>query len=1299
MQTERNSSGGLTGGKHWSTLALAACGVSVLILGCVEHQVWTPYAQQPAPTRALDGQEVPLVSLPASAVDKLDANCIACHQGVGDPHGSLRMACVDCHGGDPAATTKEEAHPKPRHPERWVGSRNPERTYTLLNDESPEWIKFVNPGDLRIANETCGGCHADQVLAVSKSTMTTAAPFWGMAGYANGIVPFKRTLFGESYSREGLPQRVNNLIRGEDGKLRFPTDEEMRTNSWARFLLPLPRFEATQPANLFRVFEEGSRLGTVPLGQNGLPTPAVGLPDKLEDPGRPNNRLSDRGLGTLNRVDLTLLNVHKTRLNDPHLSFLGTNDQPGDYRSSGCTACHMVYANDRDPIHSGIYAAFGHKGDAQDNPDPTIAKNEPGHPIAHKFTNGIPSSQCMVCHMHQPNSFVNTFYGYQMWSYETDGERMWPKETKQLSDDEYHERLDRNPEGAAQRGLWGDRAFLENVSDLNKHLKHTQFADYHGHGWVFRAVFKTDRKGNLLDKDGDIVPYDDPTKFEGVLPELGKVPADPKTAFAPKDGKPVHLMDIHAERGMHCVDCHFSQDAHGDGTVRSEIQAAVQITCQDCHGDFEKEAVVTNSGALVVSGPSSKGVAEAARTPYGKKRFEERDGDLYQRSMIYPEVEWLVKQVADTIDPQHPSFNKKASDAKSGVCKEAHGPKKMECHTCHTSWMTSCFGCHLPQEANVKSEVRHFEGGTRRNHASYNPQVARDDVFMLGIQGDIKGNRMAPVRSSSAVMLSSKDGQRQTTYGQQMPVAANGMSSQCFNTHFAHTVRTTETKTCVDCHPSAEGDNNAWLAQTYLLGTGAVNFVGMHAWVGQKDGVEAVRVTEADEPQAVIGSRLHQLSYPEAHASFVAAERQLATAEHHGGGQITSLQLRGEYLYTAGSDGFRVYDVANIFNKGFSEKVVTAPVSPLGQDAHVDLPAAAAVVLPINNSISMSRAWRPENLEQGYEYAGRMQNLHESYRYAYVADREEGLVLVDVEPLNDGNPSNNFLERGTTFNPNGLLRGARNLAIAGTTVYICCDAGVVAVDVADPCAPKVLAVVGAPFVQQPRAISIQFRYAFVVDERGLAVLDVTWPEKMKAVESARVELADARGLYVARTWAYVAAGKQGLAIVDIERPERPALDQLWNADGALTDLNAVVCGMTNDSLYAYLADGVNGLRVASMVTPEDGGRSAYGFSPQPKPQLLATRKTASPALALSRGLDRDRAVDESGHQVAVFGRLGGRPLNLTEMRRLYLNRAGDEVVTYKGPEPRAAVQQSQPQAGGPGTAAPSADSTSDAERR
>ena len=61
--------------------------------------------------------------------------------------------------------------------------------------------------------------------------------------------------------------------------------------------------------------------------------------------------------------------------------------------------------------------------------------------------------------------------------------------------------LERNPEGAAPRGKWADREFLSQVSEMNDKLTDTQFADYHGHGWNFRAVFKRDRKGNLLDAD------------------------------------------------------------------------------------------------------------------------------------------------------------------------------------------------------------------------------------------------------------------------------------------------------------------------------------------------------------------------------------------------------------------------------------------------------------------------------------------------------------------------------------------------------------------------------------------------------------------------------------------------------------------------------------------------------------------------------------------------------------------------------------------------------------------------------
>ena len=118
--------------------------------------------------------------------------------------------------------------------------------------------------------------------------------------------------------------------------------------------------------------------------------------------------------------------------------------------------------------------------------------------------------------------------------------------------------------------------------------------------------------------------------------------------------------------------------------------------------------------------------------------------------------------------------------------------------------------------------------------------------------------------------------------------------------------------------------------------------------------------------------------------------------------------------------------------------------------------------------------------------------------------------------------------------------------------------------------------------------------------------------------------------------------------------------------------------MTNVSLYAYIADGRNGLRVVQLTSPDfTPGNS--GFSPRPTPRLIATHRTTGPALAISEGLDRDRAVDESGNQLSVFGRRGSRPMNLAEMMRLYLRngrlfsvpeiRVGADVGAHYG-EPR-----------------------------
>jgi hypothetical protein len=273
-----------------------------------------------------------------------------------------------------------------------------------------------------------------------------------------------------------------------------------------------------------------------------------------------------------------------------------------------------------------------------------------------------------------------------------------------------------------------------------------------------------------------------------------------------------------------------------------------------------------------------------------------------------------------------------------------------------------------------------------------------------------------------------------------------------------------------------------------------------------------------------------------------------------------------------------------------------------------------------------------------------------------------------VGTLLDGNPANNFLKRGLTFNPGGVLTGARRITIAGTFAYILTDKALVVVDLDNPLAPKVTATIAAPALNDPRAVAIQFRYAFVTDRDGLKVLDVTNLAQPKIVPNALVPFEDARNVYVARTYAYVSAGKQGLAIVDVERPEAPRLDQVFTANGQLNDVNDVKIGMVAAGAYAFVADGKNGMRVLQILSPWDDPAHFSGFNPRSTPKLIATAHTKGPALAISKGIDRDRAVDESGNQLAVFGRRGARPLNREETERLYLRNGQVYMVSDEAPE-------------------------------
>jgi len=359
---------------------------------------------------------------------------------------------------------------------------------------------------------------------------------------------------------------------------------------------------------------------------------------------------------------------------------------------------------------------------------------------------------------------------------------------------------------------------------------------------------------------------------------------------------------------------------------------------------------------------------------------------------------------------------------------------------------------------------------------------------------------------------------------------------------------------------------------------------------------------------------------------------------------VLSLQARGEYLYAAcGEMGLRVFDISFTDHKGFSERMFTAPVSPLGQKFFVRTRFATSVAAPTTIAPDPTRKHFPENQENP---------VHPMYAFIYVTDKHEGLVMVGAGTLLDGDPLNNFLKKDVVFNPGNILAGADSITFHGTHAHIGCDAGLVTIDLSNPKEPKVTQVLGGPSVGRPRAMATQGRYGFVADDHALVTLDLSNPAEPRPVST--LPFPGLKSLYAARTYLFAAAGHRGIAILDIQNPEQAKVDQVYDADGRINDAHDIKLGATYPSQFGYVADGKNGLRVLQLTTPDTPGSA--GFSPRPVPMLVSNykMKLGGHALCIAKGIDRDRAVDEAGNQLAVFGRLGARPLNLEEMNRLYL---------------------------------------------
>ena len=358
------------------------------------------------------------------------------------------------------------------------------------------------------------------------------------------------------------------------------------------------------------------------------------------------------------------------------------HERDGDYRGSGCIACHMVYSDD------GTY----------EGKDKSIPKDQKDRPRLHVITSRIPSYQCIHCH---------------------------------------------------------NRGGRTGVSYIG-----TMESDGYGSPWST---------------------------------EPGK-----------KGGKKLHgkyynhlTADVHYQKGMECIDCHTSQDLHGDGNIYSKKWQAVEIECEDCHGTIDSYSNLKSSWG--------NPLANLKKDTSKIILISKMDGK-----------ERVVPQTKDAIINGSP-----LAQASMGIASHMN---KMECYACHAKWAPQCYGCHTQQDLGKKSngwiatqEPEDIStAGLKKNRGSSTYKWSETRSYLrwetpiLGINSE---GKVSPFMPGCQAIFTQIGADGSALYDKKIFTTYDGLSGLAQNPVQPHTV-TKEARTCEDCHASRKAVG---------LGTGIYN--------------------------------------------------------------------------------------------------------------------------------------------------------------------------------------------------------------------------------------------------------------------------------------------------------------------------------------------------------------------------------------------------------------------------------------------------------------------------------------------
>lgn len=171
------------------------------------------------------------------------SGCLACHEGIEQVHPTQpNQGCIICHGGDSKGKTKEAAHIA--IPDDWASIRGtalPPAPLGFIKDFAPDqlaaldpaYLQFINPGDIRVVDKTCGTCHPSQVRTMPTSVMTTNAGHYYPTLYLAGLQNDRLAQYG-SYpatsqnceQSEGSVCEVTTLVPASDDEIQAAIDSD-----------------------------------------------------------------------------------------------------------------------------------------------------------------------------------------------------------------------------------------------------------------------------------------------------------------------------------------------------------------------------------------------------------------------------------------------------------------------------------------------------------------------------------------------------------------------------------------------------------------------------------------------------------------------------------------------------------------------------------------------------------------------------------------------------------------------------------------------------------------------------------------------------------------------------------------------------------------------------------------------------------------------------------------------------------------------------------------------------------------